>query len=191
MFKSQITNEEINDLKPLQFEGQIHLISSDRQVESAVSELTNHKSIGFDTETKPSFTKNRTNNVALLQLATDNDAFLFRLKTIRNYKSITSILSNPEIQKIGVAVNGDLKDLIKLNKFVPSNFIELQSYVKNFQIENIGLKKLCAIVLNGRISKKQQRSNWEAPELSEAQLIYAATDAWASLQIFKKLNTSL
>jgi ribonuclease D len=89
--------------------------------------------------------------------------------------------------KIGVAISGDFKELQQLKKFKPSNFIDLQSYVKKFEIENISLKKMAAIVLGRKISKKQQRSNWAAEELTEAQIIYAATDAWVTLLIFEEL----
>ena len=75
-----------------------------------------------------------------------------------------------------------------MQKFEPKNFVELQKYVKKFEIENIGLKKMVAIILGGKISKRQQRSNWEKNPLTEAQILYAATDAWTPLLIFKKLN---
>lgn len=191
MFRSTITDDEIKELNPLQFEGPIHIITQDDQIPAAVSILSKNKYIGFDTETKPSFKKNQMNKVALLQLSTETEAFLFRLHHLTDFDSLFSLLSNPKIAKIGVAVNGDLKDLLDLKKFRVSNFIELQSYVKNFKIENISLKKMSAIVLNGKVSKRQQRSNWEASTLKESQLRYAATDAWASLMIYKKLTSSL
>jgi ribonuclease D len=191
MFRSTITDEEIKELNPLQFEGQIHIITRNDQIPAAVSILSKNKCIGFDTETKPSFKKNQMNKVSLLQLSTETEAFLFRLHHLSVFEQLFSLLSNPKIAKIGVAVNGDLKDLIELKKFKVSNFIELQSYVKNFKIENISLKKMSAIVLNGKVSKRQQRSNWEASTLKESQLRYAATDAWASLMIYKKLKSSL
>ena len=191
MFKSTITVEEINELQPLKFEGPIQIITRKHQVQKAISILQKSKCIGFDTETKPAFKKNQTNKVALLQLSTEKEAFLFRLHYLTEFEQLFSLLSNPEIIKIGVAVSDDLKDLIALRKFKVTNFIELQSYVKSFNIENISLKKLCAIVLDGRVSKRQQRSNWEAKVLSEAQQRYAATDAWASLMIYKKLEATL
>lgn len=191
MFKSKITEEEIKKLEPLQFDGPIHLITEDSQVAEAVAILKKSDIIGFDTETKPTYKKNQFNSVALLQLSTETEAFLFRLQYLKAFEHVFSLLSDPDIVKVGVAVDGDLSDLLKLKKFRATNFVELQSYVKNFKIENISLKKLGAIVLNGKISKRQQRSNWELGKLSEAQLRYAATDAWASLLIYKKLKSSI
>ncbi len=192
MYQRTITDEEVSKLEPLQFDGRIHLITSDKQIRSAVNFLQSQKVIGFDTESKPTFKKRqRRNKVALLQLATHDVAFLFRLHYLTDYQSIFSILSAPSIMKVGVAVNGDFKELNRLENFTPANFLELQKYIKNFEIENISLKKMAAIVLGGKVSKRQQRSNWETPVLSEAQLRYAATDAWASLKIYCELQKNL
>ena len=49
---------------------------------------------------------------------------------------------------------------------------------------------MAAIILGVRISKTQQLSNWEAPVLSEAQLKYAATDAWICREMYLKLRRS-
>ncbi len=187
MFRQSITDKEISELPRLKFEGNVHLITKDEQVLSAVEELRQHKIIGFDTETRPSYKKGKRNKVALLQLATETDAYLFRLHYLSEYQPVYEILSEPDIVKVGVAVNGDFKELKRLYDFEPQNFVELQRYVKEFKIENISLKKMTAIVLGGRISKRQQRSDWQANPLSDSQINYAATDAWVSLMIYKKL----
>lgn len=188
MFKKSISDKEINELPIIKFEGNIHLIYRDNQIQEAIEELRKHSVIGFDTETKPNYIKGHRNKVALLQLSTEKDAYLFRLHYLTDLNTIYNILSDDQIAKVGVAVNGDFKELNSLKKFEPKNFIELQKYVKKFNIENIGLKKMAAIILDGKVSKRQQRSNWQANPLSKAQLVYAATDAWASLMIYKKLK---
>ncbi len=191
MFKTKISKDEVKKLERLKFDGKIHIITKNDELPPIIEKLSQYKQLGFDTETKPVYRKKGKRDVSLLQIATEKEAFLFRLNFLSYYNIIFSILSNPEILKIGVAINGDLKDLKKLKDFNPSNFLELQKYVKNFNIKNISLRKMGAIVLNGKISKRQQRSNWEAPVLTKAQLRYAATDAWASLMIYKKLKSSL
>lgn len=187
MYQKIITKEEIENLPLLQFEGNIEIIEKDNDIERAVSILKQSKIIGFDTETKPNFVKKSSNKVALLQLSTLENAFIFRLHYLKKFDLLYSLLSDPNIMKIGVAISGDFKELQQLKKFKPSNFIDLQSYVKKFEIENISLKKMAAIVLGRKISKKQQRSNWAAEELTKAQIIYAATDAWVTLLIFEEL----
>ena len=150
--------------------------------------LSREKVLGFDTETKPSFRKGVKNKVSLIQLSTDNLACLFRINKLGFPDELADILANPEIIKTGVALHDDIRFLKKLKQFIPDGFIDLQDYVKGFGIESSGLKKLTAIVLGFRISKRQQVTDWEADELTDAQKIYAATDAWVCREIYMKLN---
>ncbi|MCH5328627.1 MAG: 3'-5' exonuclease domain-containing protein 2, partial [Coprobacter sp.] len=91
--------------------------------------------------------------------------------------------------KIGLSIHDDFKMLHKLSDFTPQNFIELQEYVKKFNIQDASLQKIYAIVFGKKISKSQRLSNWEAETLSDAQKKYAATDAWACIEIYKKLRS--
>lgn len=187
MFKESITNEELQEMPLKSFEGDIILVDSGSRLHFAVEELMNQPIIGFDTETKPSFKKGVNNKVALLQLSTADRAFLFRVNRIGLPEELREILSNPNILKPGVAIRDDIKGLQEIVNFEPAGFIELQDVAKDMGIQNFSLKKLSAIICGFRISKGQQLSNWEAPELSEAQQAYAATDAWAALKIFEKI----
>jgi ribonuclease D len=123
----------------------------------------------------------------LLQLSTNDKAFLFRISRVGLPKGLIKVLTSPKILKIGVAIRDDIKILQRISAFQPSAFIDLQEIVGNYGIENFSLKKLSAIVLGFRISKAQRLTNWDAPALTEPQLLYAATDAWAALQIYSKL----
>ena len=100
------------------------------------------------------------------------------------------MLSDPSVIKAGVAVHDDIRFLKGVKKFSPGGFVDLQSFVKYYGIKSSGLKKLTAIVLGFRISKRQQVTDWEAGQLTEAQQIYAATDAWVCHQIYTKLSTN-
>jgi len=188
MIAKSITKEEVQNLPLIAFEGAIYTIDTFSDVKKAVNFLEKHKVLGFDTETKPCFKKGKRNEVALLQLSTENYAFLFRLNHIGLPKDLIKILSNENILKIGVALRDDVVALSKHSDFKPQGFIDLQNYVKNFEIENFGLKSLSALVLGYKISKSQQVTNWEAPQLTEAQQKYAATDAWVTLKIYNKLK---
>jgi ribonuclease D len=188
IYKVNIDKDELAELPLVQFEGKINLIESKEDYLASVKYLSQQSLLGFDTETKPAFKKGEYNEVALLQLATKDHAFLFRLNKIGLGNSLKSILENPEIQKIGVAIRDDIKSLQKLNQFKPGGFVELQEHVKEFGIQDFSLKKISAIVLGCRISKSQRVTNWEAQELTEAQQIYAATDAWVSHRIYESLN---
>ena len=190
MFKESISKEELTDLPLKWFEGEIILIDTYEQIRSAVRVLSSKSIIGFDTETRPSFKKGVINKVSLLQLSTRDQAFLFRINKIGLPDEIVKILTNPEILKPGVAIRDDIKSLQEIKNFEPEGFIELQDYARDLGILNFSLKKLTAIVLGFRISKSQQLTNWEADVLTEAQEIYAATDAWTALQIFENFSSN-
>ena len=186
-FAENISQEEIKSLELKWFEREIVLVDNLHAYDKVIKRLRGEKVFGFDTETRPSFKKGRRNKVALLQLATDEIACLFRINRIGIPDELAAILANPEIIKAGVAIHDDIKNLRHVNKFEPDGFIDLQIFVKNHGIESSGLKKLTAIILGFRISKNQQVTDWEAQKLTEPQMIYAATDAWVCYQIYNRL----
>lgn len=188
MFAENLSNDEVNELPLYQFNGGVFVIDTFEKLDDYLPLLDGQKILGFDTETKPSFKKGKVNPVSLLQITTNNEAFLIRINRIGLPEEIKKILSDPNVLKIGLAIKDDIKILNQINDFEAKSFIDLQDYVEDFGIEAKSLKKITAIVLNKRISKSQQVSNWERSELTDAQKTYAATDAWACLKIYKKLN---
>ena len=188
MFAENLSNDEVNELPLYQFDGGIFIIDTFEKLDYYLPLLENQEILGFDTETKPSFKKGKNNPVSLLQITTKNEAFLIRINRIGLPEEIKKILADQGVKKIGLAIKDDIKILKDINNFEPNGFIDLQDYVEDFGIEAKSLKKITAIVLNKRISKSQQVSNWERNELTDAQKTYAATDAWACLKIYKKLN---
>jgi ribonuclease D len=189
MIPKKISKTEIMDLPLGQFEGEIILVDKPIQIVDVIKELSGENLIGFDTETRPSFTKGRQHQVALLQLATKDVAFLIRVNQIGMPGAIKELLETKQIVKIGAAVRDDLKALSKLREtFAPQSFYDLNEELKRVGFENVGVRNLAAMVLNVRISKSEQVSNWEAQVLTEKQLLYAATDAWACLEIYNKLS---
>jgi ribonuclease D len=187
-FKKSITDEELAELPLAFFEGKIHLIEKVEQLTDAVNFMKTQKILGFDTETRPSFKKGQNHQVALLQLSTADEAFLIRTNLIGLSPGLIRVLASPSILKIGAAIRDDIKILQKVAPFKPGGFVELQEMVKLYGIENFSLKKLAAIVSGVRISKSQRLTNWEAPELTEQQQIYAATDAWIAYVIYTGLT---
>ena len=188
MFASEISKEELHELSLVHFEGQIRVIERPDEANAVVDRLKLLPVLGFDTETRPSFTKGIINNVALLQLATATEVYLFRLCKMRIPKSLLALLSNPDILKIGAAIKNDIDTLQRIAKIRPRGFVDLQDMVRKFDIKDISLAKMAGIVLGVRISKSQQLSNWENSILTEAQQRYAATDAWMCYLIYEKLN---
>lgn len=182
-----ITPEEILTLPYGGFKGNIQLIDSREGIRKAAEEIAAQDLLGFDTETRPSFTKGEFHHVALLQLATREQAWLFRLNRIGLDAELIRILTESIIAKCGVAIRDDLKGLQKLEPFSPGGFIELATVSKEAGLQVEGLRKLAAILLGIRISKSSQTTNWESRVLTDKQIEYAATDAWASLEIYNRL----
>ena len=189
MIPFQITKEEINELPLGQFEGEIYLINKVEDVVEVVEFLGTQSILGFDTETKPAFRKGVINPVSLLQLSTKTQAFLFRLNDIGFPNDLRTLLEREHIVKVGAAVHDDLKGLSRLtDSFYPNSFFDLNDELKKVGFNNVGVRNLCGMVLKMRISKSEQVSNWEATILTEKQQRYAATDAWACLEIFQLLK---
>jgi ribonuclease D len=186
-FPATISPEEIEKYDLSWFKGEIVVVEDVETFKKTFPRLLNSSVLGFDTETRPSFRKGKNNKVSLIQLANDELACLFRINKIGFPPELSDLLADPKVIKAGVAVHDDIRFLKRVNGFNPSGFVDLQKLVKEFGIENSGLKKLAAIVLGFKISKRQQVSDWEANQLSEAQEIYAATDAWVCHQIYNKL----
>jgi len=186
-YKKFIAKEDINLLELDKYNGETILVDTDAELEKACSEIEKCAIIGIDTETKPSFRKGQMNTVALLQIATDKKAYIVRLKKVKMSKRLADIFTNEAIKKIGIAIFDDLKDLKKIIPFTDKSVVDLNLLAPKLGFESIGAKKLSALVLGIRISKRQQVSNWELEKLSQAQIDYAATDAWICREIYLKL----
>ena len=183
-FVESISNETLAQLPPGAFPGQIVVVDTAEAVAGACDFLGQCEVIGFDTETRPSFTKGISNKVSLLQLSSADRAFLFRLNKIALEKPLLQLLSSRKVIKVGAAVRDDLRALRQLRRFTPGGFVELQNLAPEFGITDKSLRKLGAIALHIRISKAQRLSNWEARQLTPAQQMYAATDAWIGRAIY-------
>ena len=192
MYQPKISPEEIEALELVAFPGKIFTVTDKGEdFRHAVEYLGSQRMIGFDTETKPIFQSRQPRpKTALLQLSGEDEAFLFRLDHIGLPQEIADIMADPSITKIGAAVADDIRGLQKHNWFEPKRFMDLQSFGGDYGIEDKSVKKMSAIILKAKISKKEQCSNWEAPELSEGQKLYAATDAWICLKMYKTLLAS-
>lgn len=177
------------DYPRLSFPGKIHLITNNQELGAVLPELLKAEKLGFDTETKPSFKKGEVFKVALLQLSTETDAYLIRLHFVNELSAIKALFENENVLKVGVAIRDDLKTLQKVFQFEPRHFIELQDLAKEKGLQNFGLKGMTEEVLGSTISKGPKMTNWEAYELTDAQMMYAATDAWIGLVLYKQLLT--
>lgn len=184
-----IDKQTINQMPQVVFPGRIHIISAVSQVKSAVAALHTSPIVGFDTETRPCFHRGERHPVALLQLSTSSDAFLFRLNKTGVPEPLKQYLEDETCIKVGLSTSDDFHQLAGVCDCTPAGFVELQQLVKQYSITDMGLQKIYAILFQQKISKGQQLTNWEAPQLSEAQQRYAAIDAWACLKIYEYLQS--
>jgi ribonuclease D len=187
MYSPKISKEEINQLPVVSFPGEIVLVDKPEMVAPAIDELRKNLVVGIDTETKPSFKSGTSNKVSLLQLSELERCFLFRLNLIDFPQELQDFLNDENIKKVGLSLHDDFRLLNKRQNFHPANFVDIQNIAKSYGIMELSLQKIYAIIFGKKISKSQRLSDWEKPQLTEKQLRYAATDAWASLQIYLQL----
>ena len=184
----RFSKQEIADLPLAEFGGRIVVIFSESEAERAVDFLLTQPFLGIDTETRPSFRRGKLNQVSLLQVATDEICFLFRLNMMGITPAIVRLLENTEVPMIGLSLKDDIVSLKRRQNFTPGRFIDLQKMVGQLGIEDMSLQKLYANFFGQKISKRQQLTNWDADVLSDRQKRYAATDAWACIQMYREIG---
>lgn len=190
IIKNKLTKGEVAAMERVLFNGQIVVVDHIPDVYKALSYLNRQAILGIDTETRPSFRAGKSYDISLLQISSEDTCFLFRLNKIGMPKVLVEFLKN-DILKIGLSLKDDfmmfhrLKDGMDVES---GNYIDLQHYVRIFGIQDLSLQKIYANLFGQKISKSQRLTNWNAEELSESQMLYAATDAWACLKIYKLLS---
>lgn len=187
-YRANIEKSEIAGMPTAAFSGRIITIDTAEETEKAVKALSRETLLGIDTETRPSFRKGVQYEVSLIQLSTADTCFLIRLNRTGMPDSLVSLLENNKITKIGLSLHDDYQSLCRRRKFKAGGFLDLQQHVVKYGIEEKSLQKIFAIVFGQRISKSQQLTNWENDVLTDKQKLYAATDAWACLEIYNKLE---
>jgi ribonuclease D len=187
LYNKEITKEELEAIPTGHFEGDIVTIEDYESAFLAIERIQQETILGFDTETRPSFKKGEIHSMALIQIATANQVFLFRLTKIGHLPALWKILSDKNILKAGIGIENDIRDLSKIHPLKIANVIDLNTECGKLGFKVAGVRKLSALILGLKPSKTQQTSNWEAVELTQAQKNYAATDAWVCREITLRL----
>jgi ribonuclease D len=178
---------QISTLPRVLFNGRIVVVLTETEAEKAVSYLLSQPILGLDTETRPTFKKGQHHNVALLQVASHEVCFLFRLNQLGMSPSVKRLLEDHTVPKIGLSLRDDMASLMAIGTFERGNMIDLQDHVREVGVEDLSLQKLYANFFGQKISKREQLSNWDADILTEKQKLYAATDAWACIMLYEEL----
>lgn len=187
VIQDKYDKKKIQTLPCVHFEGRIIVIFTAKDADKAVNYLMTQPILGFDTETRPTFKKGQMHQVALLQVATHDTCFLFRLNKIGLTDAMVRMLEDKTITKVGLSLQDDMRMLNQRRAFQPGTYVELQKEVKSIGIEDNSLQKIYANLFGGKIAKGQQLSNWEAEILTVAQQQYAAIDAWACIRIHEEV----
>ena len=181
-------SKELLQLMPVAaFDGEVIVVDKAEQIPDAVAYLRTQKVLGVDTEARPSFQRGIHYPTALVQIASHERCYLFRLTHIGMPQELAELFADPAICKVGLAFRDDINGLRRRRDFTPANCIDVQSLVARYGILDLGLQKIFAICFGRKISKTQQLTNWENTHLTPEQARYASTDAWATLLIYEDL----
>lgn len=186
--KFKISKEKINELPLEYFQGKIELIATRKEAGCVIPLLESKEILGFDTESKPSFVKGESNPIAMIQLSTEDRAFLFRVNRIGMPDGLRKILEDRRITKIVHGAQQEIKNLYEQHQVEGVGFIDLHSIARSLLCSPQSVRGLTAIFLGIRISKTAQVSNWENQRLTRKQILYAATDAWACRQVYMEIR---
>ncbi len=185
MFPRRVNADMIMALPLKKCPLEIALVQTEEELDIALQEISAETILGFDTETRPNFSRHQHYKVSILQLGGANKIWVIRLIPLQNrLADIYKVLENPNIVKAGLAVQGDIRALSQRCAFKAENFIDVAKFTTKIGIINTGMKNLAAVFLGERISKSSQMSNWEAETLTQKQIDYAATDAWMSRRLY-------
>ena len=171
------------------YEGEVCLVTTPQDQARALADIRHESVVGFDTETRPSFSKGESHPTCLVQVATVSAVYLFQLRRLEVFEILAELLAQPHIVKAGVALAYDLRSLKLVFPFVEKNVLDLGIVARRCGLDQTGLRNLAGIFLGFRIPKGTRTSNWAAAQLSAQQITYAATDAWACRELFLRFQS--
>ena len=188
LYPRRVNADMLQCLPIVAYRGEIVLVEDDDMLDAVLPEILRERVLGFDTETRPTFTKGKTCRPALIQLATAETVYLIQLTHTPFSEDVAELLSSPRVLKAGVAIHDDMKALARIHPFVADGVADLAAMARARGIQAQGLRTLAANLLGFRISKSAQCSNWENYELTVQQIKYAATDAWIGRAIYLRMR---
>lgn len=157
-------------------------------VEAAHAALAVQSHVGFDTESKPTFTRGElSEGPHVLQFATLDRAYIFQLHVPQAAAAVAALLESPRLTKVGFGLDGDRTQIRARLQVEPRALLDLDTVFRDLGYrKSVGLKAAVAIVFNRRFTKSKRigTSNWSNRQLNERQLLYAANDAYAAMQVY-------
>lgn len=171
---------------------QIQVVSTAQQAASALQELVGATALGFDTESKPTFAKNEASHGPhIVQLSTLERGYIFQLEDADCCRAVALLLESPVIVKAGFGLGDDRRRITAKLGVDLQGVLDLNSVFRERGYrKDMGVRGAVAVMFNQRFikSRKATTSNWANARLTEAQIIYAANDAYAALRVFEALG---
>lgn len=183
-----VSREEVNALPIRRYEGAVRVIAHAHEAAPALADIRAETLVGFDTETRPAFRPGESYLPSLAQVATARTVYLFQLHSRDVAAMLAEMLAAERIVKAGVSVADDLKALKKVIEFHEKSIVDLGTAAKRAGLKQSGVRNLAALFLGFRIPKGTKTSNWSRAQLTEQQIVYAATDAWACREIYLRFR---
>jgi ribonuclease D len=184
----QISREEINELPIRRYEGPVAVVASPHQVAPALDDILQETLVGFDTETRPAFRPGESYPPSLAQVATARAVYLFQVRHPEVAAAVARMLGEARIVKTGVGMADDLKNLKKVVAFHEKSIADIGAVAQRHGLKQSGVRNLAGLFLGFRIPKGTKTSNWSRSQLSEQQIVYAATDAWACRELYLRFQ---
>lgn len=168
-------------------------------VSRAVEELRREKRLGFDTETTE--LDPYKGRLRLVQLSTGRTTFVFDLysfgdsRTVADLKPLRELLEDPSVMKVAHNAKFDLK-WIRHHLGCESNGV-FDTYLASVLIaagdgdRRHSLADVAKFFTDTELDKSEQISDWNASELSQSQLQYAALDAQIMLPLHEQIADRL
>jgi ribonuclease D len=184
----RISREAVNGLPILRYAGSVHVVAGHRDLQSAMQDIAQESVVGFDTETRPAFSRGESYLPSIVQFATASAVYLMQVQQHDLSDAMREILSSEKIIKVGVAVADDLRNLKRLFQFDERSVLDLGKVAERHGLKQTGVRNLAGIFLGTRIPKGAKTTNWAARCLTPQQIAYAATDAWACRKLYLRFK---
>ena len=179
-----ISRDDVNALPIRRWDGAVQVVSGAHDAAAALARIREETVVGFDTETRPAFRAGESYLPSLAQVATAHAVYLFQVGHREVAAAVAEVVASERIVKAGVGVADDLKSLRKVIEFTEKSIVDLGSAAKRSGHKQSGVRNLVALFLGFRIPKGAKTTNWARSRLSEQQIMYAATDAWACRELY-------
>jgi ribonuclease D len=183
-----VSREEVNALPIRRYEGAVHVIAAPSELAPAMADILQETLVGFDTETRPAFRPGESYPPSLAQVATARAVYLFQVQHPEIAAAVARMLGEEHIVKAGVGLADDLKSLKKIIAFHEKSIADVGGLAQRHGLKQSGVRNLAGLFLGFRIPKGTKTSNWSRQKLSEQQIVYAATDAWACRELYLKFR---